>query len=71
MQRLVFQKYLSKMTWSQQPVLDWGNLSYLLKPTYDADLSKLITDAAPFDGPVNARSLGAAGKNKVTIEGLP
>ena len=68
MQRLVFRKYLSKMSWSQQPVSDWGNLSYLLQPTYDADLSKLIEDAAPFYGPMNPRSFSSAGINKVMFK---
>lgn len=68
MQRLVFRKYLSKMNWSQHPVSDWGDLSYLLQPKYDADLSKLVRDAAPFGGPMNAHSLSAAGRNKVRME---
>ena len=68
MQRLVFRKYLSKMSWSQKPVLEWGDLSYLLQPAYDAELSKLVEEAAAFDGPMNARSLAAAGANKVRFQ---
>lgn len=30
MQKSVFKRYLARMAWSTTPVLDWGDLNYLL-----------------------------------------
>ncbi len=68
MQRLVYRKYLSKMNWSQQPVSDWGDLSGLLQPQYDRELSKLVGKAEPWEGPLNIRTMAAAGTKKVYSE---
>lgn len=65
MQRPVFRRYLSRMSWSRDPVRDWGDLSYLLLEHYDAHLLQQVAGAEQWQQPMNSRSLASGEKNKV------
>ena len=66
MQRLVFRRYLSKMSWSEVPVWDWGDLSYLLLAKYNAHLQEQLDAAEEWQERITARSFMNGVKGKVT-----
>lgn len=65
MQKSVFKRYLAHMLWSRQPVLDWGDLSSLLLPQYEAKMEALVANATIWKQPINAQTVAAAEKGKV------
>ena len=65
MQRTVFRRYLSKMTWSEEAVTDWGDLSYLLLSQYNEQLRQLLRVSQLWTGLLTTRTLAAGERNKV------
>ncbi|KAK9847547.1 hypothetical protein WJX84_001936 [Apatococcus fuscideae] len=48
MDRSVFKKFLSKMTWNSQMVTDYGDLRYLLAENYNQNVRSLLDQAKPW-----------------------
>jgi hypothetical protein len=69
MQKSVFKRYLAHMTWSSTPVLDWGDLTYLLLDQYNSQLVKLLQTAKIWDQPITTRRLAESTPNQVCVTG--
>ena len=65
MQTSVFNRYLAKMLWSQDPVAHWGDLSYLLLETYTTMMRAAIQAAKLWDQPMTLRAVAAATPGQV------
>ena len=67
MQTSVFKRYLAQMSWSTEPIHDWGDLSYLLLHNYTAHLQDLLSAARLWDQPLTARAITQGERGQVTI----
>ncbi|KAK9811645.1 hypothetical protein WJX72_007588 [[Myrmecia] bisecta] len=45
MDRRIFRKYLSIMSWNRQLISDYGNLSYLVQPQYSTHMQQMVARA--------------------------
>ena len=61
MNTATFNKYLAGMAWAQEPVLDFGDLSYLKLDAFKATQAKLIAGAELWQGSFMDTTLEAGG----------
>ncbi len=59
MNAATFRKFLHSMAWAQEPVLDFGDLGYLRRETFEASQAELIAGAELWQGSFRDATLEA------------
>ena len=59
MNAATFRKFFNRMAWAQEPVLDFGDLSYLKRDAFEAAQAKLMAGAELWQGSFRDTTLEA------------